>query len=320
MGLKRRRKVETRQPPTVLLVEPRGEQLEATRAALGEAGFRVVGLGRFEAAVALYQVLRPDAVVLAAEGPDFAALSVARRVAALGRGAVPLVYLVGADDGEARARVLERGLGADLAPRDRGVEELALRLHAQLKLARAVRRAERADADAHVPHLRDPLTGAFHRAYLLAALGHERRRAERFGGGFSVLVCAPRELAQVRKALGRAAAERLMVYGAAVLGQTVREADVLARVDDGAFAVLLPGAPAEAVEELAGRVRARFESARFQLEGRVVRLPVEVGAVSFPDTTGTPAQLLEAAFRQLRRERAGVPPGPRGAARARLTM
>jgi two-component system, cell cycle response regulator len=293
-----------RQAPTVLLVEPRAESLEATRTALLEAGFRVVPLSRYEAAVPLFQVLRPDAVVLAAQGPDYSAVGVARRIRQLSHGCVPLLYQVDAADPEARRFCTERGQCVDLAARGyAGFDgsELALKLHSQLRLRESVQRATRSE-DAQTT-LHDPLTGAFTRPFLLALIGQEVRRAERFGGTFSLVAASLHGMAPFRKAYGRGSAERLLVYAAVVLGQTVREADVVARVDEEAFALFLPGTPQESVAELTGRLQARFEQARFQVEGKAVRTEMSLGAVSFPDTVGSPGQLLTAAFAQLRRER-----------------
>jgi two-component system, cell cycle response regulator len=295
-----------RQAPTVLLVEPRADSLEATRTVLMDAGFRVVPLSRFEAAVPLFQVLRPDAVALAAQGPDYSAVGVARRIRQLSHGCVPLLYLVDAADSEARRFCTERGQCVDLAPRgyagyDGG--EIALKLHAQLRLRDSVQHATRSE-DAHTT-LHDPLTGAFTRPFLLALLGQELRRTERFGGTFSVMAACLNGMAGFRKTYGRAIAERLLVYAAVVLGQTVREADVVARVDEEAFAIFLPATPQESVAELMGRMQTRFEQARFQVEGKVVRTEIALGAVSFPDTVGSPGQLLTAAFADLRRGREG---------------
>lgn len=288
----------------MLLVEPRAESLEATRTALLDAGFRVVPLSRYEAAVPLFQVLRPDAVVLAAQGPDFSAVGVARRIRQLSHGCVPLFYQVDAADSEARRFCTERGQCVDLAPRGYAgydASELSLKLHAQLRLRDAVQRATRSE-DAHTT-LQDPLTGAFTRPYLLALIGQEVRRAERFGGTFSLVAVSLNGMAAFKKTYGRGSAERLLVYVAVVLGQTVREADVVARVDEEEFALFLPGTPQESVAELLGRLNARFEQARFQVEGKVVKTELALGAVSFPDTVGSPGQLVTAAFAQLRRER-----------------
>ncbi len=303
MVVKRRQGGKAGPQPTVLLVEPRAEELERRRSELGEAGFRVVPLTRFEAVVPLYEVIRPDAVVLAAQPPDFAAILVVRRLRQVGRGAVPLLYLVDAEDPEAWRYCLEKGQCVDMVPRSASGAELALKLHAQLRLRDAVMRAaEGADTGAALV-LHDPLTGLYNKPFLLALMGMEARRAERYGGGFSVVACTPQSLRAVRKQYGRGMAERLLVYTAVVLGQTVRESDVVARVSGEEFALVLPGATAEALPGVLERLVARFELARFQVEGKVLRTSLMLGAVSFPDVVGAPAQLLNGAIQEMRRSR-----------------
>ena len=291
------------QPLTVLVVEPRAADLERTRVALGEADLRVVPVTRFDAAAPLFEAIRPDLVVLAAQGPDYVALSVARRLRQLCRGTTPMVYLVDPSDTEGLRQCLERGMGVDVAPRTPSREELVVRLRSQQRLKAAVERAARPEAEGSPEALHDPLTGLYNRALFLELIALETRRTERFGGSFSLVTGALEDFGALRKEAGRSVAERLLLYSAVVLGQTVREADMVARVGEEEFAVLLPGTPAESVPEVLVRVRERFALARLQVEGRVLRPRVALGAVSYPDVTGSPVQLLGGALQALRRTR-----------------
>ncbi len=303
MALKRRQGGKAGGQPTVLLVEPRAEDLERTRAQLAEAGFRVVPLTRFDAAAPLFEVIRPDAVVLAAHPPDFAAVATVRRLRQLSRGTVPLFYLVDSHDPEAWRHCVEKGQCVDVVPRTGSGEELGLKLHAQLRLRDSVlRAAEGADTGTALV-LHDPLTGLYNKPFLLALIGMEARRAERYGGVFSVAACSPPNLRPFRKQYGKAMAERLLVYTAVVLGQTLRESDVVARVSDEEFAMLLPGTAAEELPSVLRRIAARFELARFQVDGKALRTSLCLGAVSFPDVVGAPTQLLSGAIQELRRAR-----------------
>jgi diguanylate cyclase (GGDEF)-like protein len=151
--------------------------------------------------------------------------------------------------------------------------------------------------------LRDPLTGLYNRAFLLELISLEIRRTERFGGTFSLVAGSLDDFRALRKESGRVIAERLLVYSSVVFGQTVREADVVARVGEEEFMVLLPATPAEGVPDVMTRVRERFALARLQVEGRVLRPSLSLGAVSYPDMVGSPVQLLNGALQALRRAR-----------------
>jgi diguanylate cyclase (GGDEF)-like protein len=287
----------------VLLVEPRAEDLERTRTLLGEAGFRVVPLSRFDAVGPLFEVIRPDAVVMAAQPPDYGAVVTARRLRQLSRGTVPLLYLVDPHDAGAYQFCLEKGQCVDMVLRTGSGAELALKLHAQLKLKEAMLRAAEEDEGGTPLSLHDPLTGVYNRSFLLALIGLEARRTERYGGLFSVVACSVNGYRGFRKEYGKGMAERLLVYCAVVLGQSVREADVVARVGDEDFALLMPGTAVESLPDVLTRIATRFEQARFQVEGKVLRIAVSLGAVSFPDVVGTPIQLLNGALQEMRRLR-----------------
>ncbi|MDC0707392.1 diguanylate cyclase [Stigmatella sp. ncwal1] len=289
--------------PTALVVEPRAEDLERTRALLGEAGFRVVPLTRFEAVAPIFEVIRPDVVVLAAHGPEFAAVAVVRRLRQMGAAPVPVFYLVDPDQPEAWRFCLEKGLGVDMVPRTLPGNELALRLHSVLRLRDEVLRAKESGEAATSSALHDELTGVYNRPFLLAMLAQEARRSERYGGPFSVMACAPQGYRAFCKQHGEAMGERLLVYTAVVLGQTVRESDVVARVSGEEFALLLPAMEEDALPGLLARIATRFELARFQVEGKALKISLLLGAVSFPDMVGTPAQLLSAAIQEMRRSR-----------------
>jgi two-component system cell cycle response regulator len=289
--------------PTVLLVEPRAEDLERTRAQLSEAGFRVVPLTRFDAVVPLFEVIRPDAVVLAAQPPDFGAVMAVRRLRQIDRGTVPLLYLVDSNDPGAWNFCLEKGQCVDMVPRSSSAAELGLKLHSQLRLRDAVLRAAEADEVGAGLVMHDPLTGLYNKPFLLALVGLEMRRAERYGGGFSVVTCAPQGFRSFRKHHGRAMADRLLVYTSVVLGQTVRESDVVARVSEEEFAMLMPGTAAEALPSIMERMAARFDMARFQVEGKPLRASLSLGAASFPDIVGAPTLLLSTALQEMRRSR-----------------
>ncbi len=301
MALKRTHGGKAGGQPTVLLVEPRPEDLDQTRKLLSEAGFRVVPLTRFDAVAPLFEVIQPDAVVLAALPPDFSAVMAVRRLRQLGGSAVPLFYLVDPNDPQAWRFCVEKGQCVDVVPRTGVGSELALKLHAQLRLKDAVLRAAEGAEKLATRSLHDPLTGVYNKAFLLSLIGLEMRRAERYGGVFSLAVCAPLGLRVFQKQYGHTMVERLLVYTAVVLGQTVRESDVVARVSNEEFAMLLPGTTAEALPGVLKRISARFELARFQVEGKALRAALNLGGVSFPDVLGTPSQLLGGAIQELRR-------------------
>ena len=131
---------------------------------------------------------------------------------------------------------------------------------------------------------------------MTAFVQNELLRCERHGGGFGVLGVELLGFRQFRREFGRGMADRLVLYASTVLLQSSREADVVARMAENRFAVLLPSTPQEGLPWARSRLGERFERARFQAEGRIVRTAVSLGARLFPEMQGNARRLLAAAF------------------------
>jgi diguanylate cyclase (GGDEF)-like protein len=287
------------------------DESEAARtqvgAALRAAGFQAVELGNPEAALQLWRLFRPHVVLMAAHAPTFTSVAIARRLQAQSRGAVPFVYLLDAPDPDLRFHVLERGHGVDALAKPLEVRELVARVRGLLRLSEGVRRAAR-PGDDEAAGFRDHLTGTWTRRALTAFVGQELLRCERHGGGFGVLGVELLGFRQFRRAFGRSMADRLVLYASTVLLQSSRESDVVGRVAEDRFAVLLPSTPEEGLPWMRSRLADRFERARFQVDGRIVRTAVSLGCAAFPDVRGNARRLLAAAFHRVLRPDAVTTP------------
>ena len=280
--------------PRVMVVD----ESEAARTQVGEAlraaGLHAIGLWNAEAALPLWSLFRPDVVLMAAHAPAFASVAVARRLQGLSRSAVPFVYLLDAPDPELRLHVLERGHGVDALCKPLDTRELVARVRGLLRFREGVRRATRPTDDE--TGLRDRLTGAWARRAMTAFVHQELLRCERHGGEFGVLGIELLGLRQFRREFGRNMAERLVLYASTVLLQSCRDADVVARMAENRFAVLLPSTPQEGLSWARARLAERFERARFPVNGRILRTAVSVGCAAFPETQGSARRLLAATF------------------------
>ncbi len=275
------------------------DETEASRTQVGEAlreaGLQVVALGSAEAALPLWTLFRPQVVLMTTHAPGFSSVAVARRLQRMSKDAVPFVYLLDAPDPELRLHVLERGHGVDALSKPLELRELVARVRGLLRLREGVRRTAR-PAEDEIAGLRDRLTDTWTRRSMTAFVQQELLRCERHGGGFGVLGIELQGFRHLRRTFGRGMADRLVLYASAVLLQSCREADVVARVADDRFAVLLPSTPQEGLRWLRSRLADRFERARFQVDGRVVRTAVSIGCAAFPDVQGNARRLLAAAF------------------------
>jgi diguanylate cyclase (GGDEF)-like protein len=131
--------------------------------------------------------------------------------------------------------------------------------------------------------LRDRETGAYNLAYFVDYAGKEFYKARRYGRAFSLVVVSVDNAEQIRKAAGRELYRRAMHDLVAAVSRVVRDADILAKVSEGEYYVLLPETDTfgalmfqrRATEEI------RSEASVRQVEERVPLL-LSMGAAAFP--------------------------------------
>jgi diguanylate cyclase (GGDEF)-like protein len=131
--------------------------------------------------------------------------------------------------------------------------------------------------------LRDRDTGAYNLAYFIDYAGKEFYKARRYARSFSLVVLSIDNAEQLRKEGGRDLYRRAMRDVVAAVGRVVRDADILAKVSESEYYVLLPETDyfgalmflRRAAEEIR-----REESIR-ELERRTPLL-LSMGASTFP--------------------------------------
>jgi diguanylate cyclase (GGDEF)-like protein len=88
--------------------------------------------------------------------------------------------------------------------------------------------------------LRDRETGAYNLAYFVDYAGKEFYKARRYGRSFSLLVLSLDNAELLRKAAGREPYRRLMREVVAAVSRVARDADILAKVSESEYYLLLP--------------------------------------------------------------------------------
>ena len=242
--------------PRVIVVDESEASRTQVGEALREAGLQVVALASAEATLPLWTLFRPHIVLMTTHAPGFSSVAVARRLQSLSKDAVPFVYLLDAPDPELRLHVLERGHGVDALSKPLELRELVARVRGLLRLREGVRRTAR-PAEDEIAGLRDRLTDTWTRRSMTAFVQQELLRCERHGGGFGVLGIELQGFRHLRRTFGRGMSNRLVLYASAVLLQSCREADVVARMADDRFAVLTPSTPQEGLPWLRSRIMGR---------------------------------------------------------------
>jgi diguanylate cyclase (GGDEF)-like protein len=163
-----------------------------------------------------------------------------------------------------------------------GAEERATATTLADFAAIAVKNARRFQAVERVG-LRDRDTGAYNLAYFVDYAGKEFYKARRYARAFSLVVLSIDNVEQLRKEGGRELQRRALRDLVTAVSRAARNADILAKVSEGEYYVLLPETDAfgalmflrRAAQEL------RREPSIQQLEARCP-VVVSMGAAAFP--------------------------------------
>jgi diguanylate cyclase (GGDEF)-like protein len=161
--------------------------------------------------------------------------------------------------------------------------------HAELALANAeryVRAKERAFID--------DCTEVYNARYLLTALDHEVRRAERYGLPLSVLFIDLDRFKLVNDRHGHLVGSRALRQLSQVILQCVRQVDTLARYGGDEFTVVLVDTGFDVAQKVAERIRRAVEDTPFDAgRGGSLRLTCSVGVATYPEHGRTREQLLD---------------------------
>ena len=126
--------------------------------------------------------------------------------------------------------------------------------------------------------IRDELTGAYNRRYLMEALAREQSRAERLGAPFAVCLIDIDHFKSINDRFGHAAGDDVLKDFARLVPQELRAVDVHGRFGGEEFLIVLPGTDAAGAQACAERVRARTEATAF---AGVPRVTITAGVATY---------------------------------------
>jgi diguanylate cyclase (GGDEF)-like protein len=142
----------------------------------------------------------------------------------------------------------------------------------------------------------DPLTGLANYRRLIALIESELDRSRRTHRPFSVVLLDMDGLKVINDRYGHLVGSRALVRLGKILRNHSRAIDTPARYGGDEFALVLPEAPKEIAQRVAGRIRERLAT-----ETEEPMLSVSAGIASYPEDGDTAEKLLAAADRALYR-------------------
>jgi len=142
--------------------------------------------------------------------------------------------------------------------------------------------------------VRDELTGAYNRRFLMETLDRERARAQRLATEFSVCLIDIDHFKSINDSVGHAAGDSVLLQFAEYASSALRDLDIFGRYGGEEFLAILPATGVQGAITCAERIRASVESAGLLRLREAGRVTVTVGVASYRKGEETAALLARA--------------------------
>jgi diguanylate cyclase (GGDEF)-like protein len=150
----------------------------------------------------------------------------------------------------------------------------------------------------------DGMTGLLNLQAFESLMEQYHRQAERTGQPYSLLVLGVDGLKQVNESLGHDAGSQMIIAVAKAIGRSIRASDKAARMGGDIFVVLLDGADQAMAAGIAQRIRNNVYNGTLQVENRMVRATVSLGAATYPRDDGGLKALMILADQRMEQDKA----------------
>jgi diguanylate cyclase (GGDEF)-like protein len=147
--------------------------------------------------------------------------------------------------------------------------------------------------------LRDPLTGAYNRAFLDEYLPKQLALADRAEGELGILLVDLDHFKRLNDTHGHQVGDRALVAAVAALQRTLRASDAVIRYGGEELAVVLPGTDLAGAVDAGERLRRAIEEIAVGTDQGTVTVRASIGASAFPRHGRDQASLIAAADRAL---------------------
>ena len=259
---------------------------------LQRAGYRVDLAADGQRALRLVEECRPDLVVLDVVMPGMGGLEVLRILKSpQDQNFLPVILLTGESDMD--SRLLGLKLGADdylTKPAD--AKEVLARIETLLRIKRLHDQVAGSRGDLEDASLIDTVTGLYNDRYLKTRLCDEFERAERYNEPLSYQALVIEDFEDLRRELGQARINKIVLEVAAIIHACVREFDEVVRSADNRFVILLPRTHFTGSMAISGRIWKAVRASRLNWTGRAKQLEVTFGVAFYPDRDVATAEQL----------------------------
>jgi diguanylate cyclase (GGDEF)-like protein len=132
--------------------------------------------------------------------------------------------------------------------------------------------------------IRDPLTGLYNRHYVFVRLEEEFARAKRYRTPLSLIFADIDGLKNVNDDHGQTGGDAVIRAVGKLIRAQVRREDVMGRIGEDAFAIVLPGNRFRGAAVLANKVRTEIEELTVEHGGAQIQVRLSAGISTYPDS------------------------------------
>lgn len=282
-------------PAKILVADDSATERQRARNALQPVGHHVVEAEDGQRALEVFAIERPDLVMLDVVMPRLTGLETCRILKAKSQGRyLPVIMLSTRNSVNARVEGLRSGAD-DYLGKPYDAEELRARVEALLRTRQVLARMERASAPANtrtrmlIDELgvnEQELSG---QALLEQRASAEFERAERYSDPLACVRVAIDKHAELVAAHGDEATAHLQVAMRSLIESCIRKIDLVFRLEDGSYTILLPNTHFPGALAVAERVC--VEARKLSVAG--ASLSASVGVSFYPNRdTASASDLL----------------------------
>ncbi len=236
-------------PQNVLIADDSMSMHELVRVHLQRDGLALHCVNDGESALSAAASLRPELILLDVDMPRLDGFEVCKRLKANSMTAgVPIIFLT------ADAVAMDKVKGLDL-----GAADYICKPFKPDELRARVRSVLRAKHQLDKTALVDALSGCWNRAYFDVHLPVQLSAAKRSGLPLACIVADVDRLRAINARHGQSAGDDVLKSIGRILLGGCRAADIVCRLQEGTFAILMPGTASKSAAQIAERLRSEIE-------------------------------------------------------------
>ncbi|MEW5805822.1 MAG: GGDEF domain-containing protein, partial [Acidobacteriota bacterium] len=147
--------------------------------------------------------------------------------------------------------------------------------------------------------IKDGLTGAFNKSYLISILEKEVERASRQGNSLSIAMMDLDDFKRINDSYGHQFGDKCLQIFATFVQNSIRKMDYFCRFGGDEFVIVLPGASADQSANVVNRLVERLKNERVSIGGTSLTMQISTGIATYPDMAKNAEEILNCSDRAL---------------------